>query len=100
MDQQTSTCHFMAAVVAFYERDKSVKERHMNVLLETPSANLTKDHLGQIQRSALTRLHAENNVDPKTVQDVVILNVCLLGVMPAHVFHGTEAAPTPVASVN
>ena len=96
MTEQPSLCHFIAATIAFYERDGGIQQRHMNVLLETPTAQVTKEHLSEIQRGSLASLHAENGVEPKDVQDVVIVGgPTLLGVMPQHVFHGTEAPAEP-----
>ena len=82
--------YFMTAVLAVYERDEAMKQRHLNVLLEAATPNLTKAHLAQIQKSAMARLHAENNVDPNSVKDVVILNISLLGQMTEEAFHGSD----------
>jgi hypothetical protein len=87
-NKPTATCHFMATALAIYDRDGANKQRHVNVLIETANPNLTKADLGQITSAVLARVKAENDVLPKDIKDVVILNIVLLGVMPADVFHG------------
>lgn len=81
---------FMVAVMAIYQRDEDIRQRHMNVLLEAATPNLTKAHLSQVQKSAMARLHAENNVPPGDVKDVVILSISVLGQMTQEQF---EAEP-------
>jgi hypothetical protein len=86
--------YFMAAVLAVYERDETTKQRHINVLLEADTLNLTKAHLAQVQKSSMARLHAENNVEPSNVKDVIILNISFLGQMTEQQFHGADPVET------
>lgn len=86
-----STFH-LVSVLAYYKREEALKERHLNVLLETPyPPNLTKDSLSQIQRQAIARLAAENSVEVTDIQDIVILNISVLGVMDPATFQGAQA---------
>lgn len=91
-DTPKSTCHFLAAAVAFYEREGSMRERHLNVLLETNNAEINKSDLGEITTGAMQRVITENGVAPTDIKDVVILNISMLGIMPSAVFHGTTDA--------
>jgi len=87
-----STFH-LVSVLAYYKREEVLKERHLNVLLETPyPPNLTKDSLSQIQHQAIARLGAENGVEVPDIQDIVILNISVLGVMDPATFRGALSA--------
>lgn len=88
--QKPNISYFMVAILAIYERGEIVKQRHLNVMIELPSPQITKANLSDIQRSAIARLHAENNVEVSAVRDIVILNISMLGVMPAEAFHGQQ----------
>lgn len=94
MNQQApNMCFFLAAVVVFYRKEDRDMRRHMNVLLEVDSPHLTKSDLGEVHHSSLVRIKAENDVNPDQVQDIVILNLSPLGMMPSAVFH---AAPDEI----
>jgi hypothetical protein len=86
---EQTACFFMVAVLALYEREGSMKERHLNVLIETASPNLTRTTLGDIQKAAFRRINTENGITPDNVKDMVILNINMLGVMPPSLFHGS-----------
>lgn len=85
--------HLISALV-MYERDGLPKQRHLNVLAETDVPELNKADLGAIQRTVMQRINLENNVSPEMIQDVVMLNISMLGRMTSEEFHG--AAPDPL----
>lgn len=91
---EEKTCHFMATALAFYEKEEAIKQRHVNIHLETDSPNLTKEGLAAIQRGVVGRLQAENDVKLEDVKDIVIMNIVLLGVMSAAQFHGEPVENT------
>lgn len=92
-------CFFIVTVLVVYERDEQPKQRTMNVMMEAQNPNLDKSALAQIQQAAMSRIHAENNVTPDQVKDVVIMNISLLGQMTQEQFHGTTPNAKTVAAL-
>lgn len=86
---------FMAAAVAFYKKDDAVKQRHMNALISLEDSNIVEADLHEIQRSLQVRLHAENGVEPKDVEDIVVLNISMLAHTTPDKFH-VPTQPTEV----
>lgn len=87
--KETMTHFMMAAVQAIYIKEDQQRQRHMNVLIDSPDGVITRSHLKQLQEAAMTRLKAENDVEPGQVKDVVIMSISNLGFMAPSVFHGT-----------
>ena len=87
MEPTTSNYYFIVSALVIYERDGENKQRPLNVLTEMDQPNITKADLGSIQRTVTQRINSENGVTPDQVKDVVILNICLLGLMDPKVFH-------------
>lgn len=89
---ENSSFFFMAAALCIYgkvENDvETIRQRHINVLLEADTPQLRKADLNTMHRSAMQRLNAENGVTPDQIKDIVILNISLLGAMPPELFHG------------
>ena len=79
----------MACMLMFYTKDDVAKQRHINVLVEAEGPNLHKTHLAQMQRTALTRIKTENDVDPSDVKDAVIVSMSPLGHMTNTEFEAT-----------
>ena len=78
---------FTIAGLITYERDEKIKQRHLNVLLEQDSPNMTQATLKNVYKAALDRVQKENQVSPDMVKDFVILGVSLLGQMTREEFH-------------
>jgi len=88
-------CFFMASALAIYEREGALKQRHLNVLLQSDTPQLTRKDLGTMNRTVLQRLQAENEVSPDMVKDVVFMSISPLGMMPPSVFHGEPDPSEP-----
>lgn len=84
---------FMAVVTMYYMRDDALKERPINILLELPDEIINQEVLQQIQTAALQRLNQENNVDPSSVRDAVIVNIVRLAHCRPEEFHLPQPAP-------
>lgn len=82
---------FMAAMIVYYEREGSLKTRHMNMLLQLPAgAQLNKTVLASLNQKAVARITAENAVALDEVRDLVFLGISFLGIMTEEEFHGPE----------
>lgn len=80
--------HFhMAAALAIYESDGQMKQRHVNVMMETVSANISRHDLDQINQGVIARIVAENGIDPKNMKDIVILTISRLAVCTRQEFY-------------
>jgi hypothetical protein len=88
--QDSNPFFFMASVLVMYEREETVRQRHLNLLFEAPQPAIRKEDLNSLHRSALARIHAENDVSPDQVKDIVFLNMFLLGCMPSETFYGPQ----------
>lgn len=102
-EQEQNRAFFIAAVEVHYRRGEDVKQRKMNVLLESASAQLLKSDLAVLNQSALQRLNAESGIAPSDVLDTIIMHVSLMAITTPTLFHGTvaneeptEQAPMPV----
>lgn len=73
--------YHLVTVKMVYSKEEAIRERTINVLLETPTMDLGKRHLSQIQKAGMQRIKAENDVDPDMVKDAVILNISTMGYM-------------------
>jgi len=91
-------CYFIATALCIYVKEDdgetAIKQRHLNVLLESDTAAITKSQLNTLHRSAMQRLNAENGVTPDQIKDIVIMNVSYLGQMLPEQFH-ENPAPEP-----
>jgi len=87
--QDNANFYYMAAALAIYERDEQIKQRHLNVLLESEVPQITRNTLQVLNRQVLDRLNQENEVTPDMVKDVVFLNINMLGRMSPEDFHGS-----------
>lgn len=91
----------ICSMLTFFEQDGQLRQRHINVLLETSDGNITKQHLNQINSSGVARLAAENDIPEQNIKDLVILNISVLGQMTPEVFSGEPAQThSPVMSGN
>ena len=87
--------HFhLVTALAMYKRDDAVKQRHVNILLETASPNIMRADLEQINQGVLSRISTENNVQPEDLQDIVILNISRLAVSEPSEFYGNTQKVT------
>jgi len=86
---------FMATALAIYGTDDGPKQRHVNVLLESPQIHLAKKDLQHMNRSVIARINAENGITPDQIKDVVITNISLLGHMAPSIFHAEPTIETP-----
>lgn len=84
---------FLASVLAIYERDGEIKQRHLNVLLSTNSMDLTKSDLNTLHRTALQRINMENSVTPDMVKDIVFMSLNMLGLMTPEEFQSEDQTP-------
>lgn len=95
--KQSQSCFYMVSAVVMYERDGELKQRTLNVLAETDFPRIEKANLSAINQAIVRRVHAENNVNPEQVKDVVLLNMFLLGQMTPEEFHGHPISPLDAA---
>jgi hypothetical protein len=80
--------HFsVVAALAVYRKDDATKQRHVNVLLECPTVNITRDYLNQVNQGVMTRLNTENGVTPDQLLDIVILSVSRLAITTRDEFY-------------
>lgn len=84
-------CFFMASALAIYERDDEIKQRNLNVLLQSSTPSITKDDLQTLNRTVMQRLNAESDVQPDQIKDVIFMSISFLGAMPPEEFHGQSA---------
>ena len=78
----------IATMLSIYERDGKLAQRHVNLLMETDDGNVTKEHLQNLNASAIQRLRAENDVQHEQVKDLIVLSITLLGWMTQEEFYG------------
>ena len=95
--QEPVSYFFMVAALVTYLREETLKQRHLNVLMQSGNLVLTKNDLNEINRSAIARVTTENVVEADAIKDVVILNVSFLGAMPPSEFHGNDQPATEAA---
>lgn len=88
---ETKQVYHLVTLKMVYLKEDIIRERTVNVLMETPTLDLAKRHLLEIQKAGMQRIKAENNVDPDMVKDAVILNISTMGYMTAAEF-AREAA--------
>lgn len=86
--QATPKIIMIAAMLAFYTKDGEQKQRHINVLIESPTGNINKSDLQSLNQSAIARLVAENGIEASQVNDIVIMGISTLGVMTDEEFYG------------
>lgn len=86
-------CFFMASVQATFVKDEAFGERTVNVMIKAPTPIITQSGLQTINQQVMQRLNAENEITPDMMQDIVILNVVLLGQMTDSQFHDMPAPP-------
>lgn len=88
MNHKSSPQHFyMAVVMLTYVRplddtssaDMTLKQRHMNLVLELPRKAITYSTINNARMAALQRLADENQVTSDQVRDVVFLGFSYLG---------------------
>ena len=86
---------FLVAMLVYYNRDDNSgpKQRHLNTLVESHSPNISKAVLGDMQRLAMKRIHAEHAVEPDQILDIVIINISHLAHMSSDEFHGDTVSP-------
>lgn len=78
----------MVAALAIYDdAEGNLKQRHVNVMLETANVNIKRRDLDQINHGVISRLKAENNVDPDKLKDIVILSVNRLAFISSKDFY-------------
>jgi len=78
--------YHLATLKMVYLKDEAVRERTINILMETPTLDIGKRHLSQMQKAGMQRIKAENDVDPDMVKDAVILNISTMGYMTPEEF--------------
>jgi hypothetical protein len=78
----------IATILAYYLKDGDQKQRHINVLIDSPTGNITKSDLQALNQSAITRLVAENGIQATEVMDLVVTNISTLGMMTDEEFYG------------
>lgn len=100
MTENPKLCFHLISALVMYERDGQPKHRHLNVLAETEVQELSKSDLGAIQRTVMQRVNIENNVSPEMIQDVVMLNICMLGRMSSEEFHGASEDPLDASALS
>jgi len=82
----TKKVYHLATLKMVYLKDEAVKERTINILMETPTMDIGKRHLSQMQKAGMQRINAENGVDPDMVKDAIILSICTMGYMTPEEF--------------
>lgn len=92
-DEVPSFFHLVAAT-AIYDQGGVIKQRTVNIMLQTETPNIVRSDLDAVNQGVLGRVNAENNVQANELKDIVILNICRLAAMPAGDFYGTEHETT------
>ena len=78
---------FMCAALAVFERDDEYHERHINILAELDTPNISKHGLETMHRAVISRMHNENDIPATDIKDVVMLSITLLSHMTSTEFH-------------
>lgn len=84
---------YMCTLMVLFVKEEQQKQRHMNILLEMESPNITRKDLTSISQNAMARLNTESGIAPDQVKDVIVLAANHLGYMTPAEFHG-EVAPS------
>ena len=92
-------CYYLVAAKAIYEREGTVRQRSLNVLVESVTPHITRKGLSAINQSVFRRVEAENAVTADQVKDIVILNIVPLGMMTPEEFHGPAMETSEEAEV-
>lgn len=83
--------YIAACLVTFVrDEDEGPKQKHMNVLMQTDSANVTKHDLNMLNRMVMQRMNIEAGVTPDQIKDCIFLNITMLGIMTEQEFHGKD----------
>jgi hypothetical protein len=77
----------MAALMLSYNKDGVVKQRTLNILIESAVPHILKQTLSEIQAGAVKRLCQENSVEPGDVFDIAILSIAPLANITKASFH-------------
>ena len=88
-EQTDPTLHFsMVAALAIYENNEGqVKQRHVNVMLETEHPAILRRDLDQVNHGVISRVVAENGINPEKFMDIVILSVNRLAICTRQEFY-------------
>jgi hypothetical protein len=85
-DKGVKKVYHLATLKMVYLKEETVKERTINILMETETMDIGKRHLSQMQKAGMQRIKTENDVDPDMVKDAVILNISTMGYMTSEEF--------------
>lgn len=89
--QEPQKFFYLAAVTLLYERQRTLKSRQVNVLIEIDAPCITQAVLNQIQIAAISRIKNELSVNQKDIKDIIVTNISPLGVTT----HSSFYAPDP-----
>lgn len=99
-DNASTRFYSLAACLITYEReDGQHRQRHMNMVVESPTKNITSSALNNARLAVLQRFQMENAEVSLVVRDLVFLAISPLGLMTPAKFHDLqEQAVAPVAN--
>ncbi len=86
--------YHMSALLVIYNKDDAQRQRHMNIIFETETMNVTQAHLAKVQQAAMARISAENGVEIENILDMIFLSTSILGAMTAEEFHESSVENT------
>ena len=78
-------------VLAMYHKEEKDRQRHLNVMVQTPAKKITQQTLQQVNRATMERVEKENGVTPDMMRDIVIMNISCLGGMTHQEFANIES---------
>lgn len=90
MSQDNASTRFysLAACLITYEReDGEHRQRHSNIVIESPSKNITSSALNNARLALLQRFQIETGLSSSGVKDLVFLSISPLGLMTPARFH-------------
>jgi hypothetical protein len=87
--------YYLATALITYVRDPDSppKQRHMNIVMQTPDKHITSGTIDQARAVLLQRMIQETQITAENLKDLVFLGFSYLGHMSSKEFHDTADAP-------
>jgi hypothetical protein len=84
---------YMVAALVTYLRDGATKQRHLNIVMQSPEKNITASPLNQARLTLIQRLYQEADVHVEDLRDFVFLGFSYLGHMTDKEFNDMDTEP-------
>lgn len=83
--------YYMGTVLITYEREGSIKQKHLNLTLELPSKKINFTAMDRLRQSSFKQLQDLFQVNPeKDIRDYTLVNIMYLGLMTQDDFYGED----------